>query len=166
MGCFGPFPATNCIHSASSANSFPLHPPAQKHVSLLALHLEETIASPGQRTLLPQIKASLKSKASWLWKSIILLCHGNGPAGQVLRRKRDSHSNVTQLLRCLVPVPQLLSRQKFGTGILRAWKPEPTCHEEPCKHQPEHTRRTCLILAGAEDTNRRFNPPSAAFSGA
>lgn len=39
-------------------------------------------------------------------------------------------SNATQCLRCLVSVPQLPSRHKDGTGILRAWKPERTCHEE------------------------------------
>lgn len=91
---FGPFPATNCIHyyfhSASSDNSFPLPPLSQRRVSLLALHLEKMTGSLDQWTLLPQIKVSLKSKASWLWKSIILLCHGNGPAGQVLRSKWDS----------------------------------------------------------------------------
>lgn len=90
---FGSFLATNCIyysfHSASSAPSFLFPTSSQKRASLHALHLEETSAPLGQWALLPLIKDSFKSKASWLWKSIILLCYVNDPAGWVLRRKWD-----------------------------------------------------------------------------
>lgn len=124
---FGSFLATNCIyysfHSASSASSFLFPPSSQKHASLLALHLDETTAALDQRTLLLQIKDSFKSKASWLWKSVILLCYVNGPADLSAEKK----------VRLLAPVWHRFL--DVWCLCLRLWKPQHTCHEEPCKHR-------------------------------
>lgn len=71
----------------------------------------DTHRSPGsvsrKQRLGPEIKAILESKAAWLWKSIILFCHGNDSCQAARRRKVEF---FTQMLCASLDVLRLTLR--------------------------------------------------------
>lgn len=90
-------------HTGNTCNNWPL-------LHCLPLHLTHT----GDRALClisrgcgPEIKAILESKAAWLWKSIILFCHGNGSCQAPRRRKVEF---FTQMLCASLDVLRLTLR--------------------------------------------------------